>query len=76
MGPTLSKVEKIHVILGRSKQILKYSGAVQSAFKMHMCFFVRFFHSHCFFSAEIFRKRFLVLFFEKNVLFFKIVLVY
>ena len=48
------------------------SGVLQSAFKMHMCFFVRFFHSHCFFSAEIFRKCFLVLFFEKNVLFLKL----
>ena len=56
---------------------MDYAGVVQSAFKMHMCFFVRFFHSHCFFFSRNIQKALLSAFFLKNVLFFfKIVLVY
>ena len=38
------------------KKVLIITGVVQSAFKTHMCFFVRFFHSHCFFFSRNIQK--------------------
>ena len=43
---------------------------VRKCFIKHMCFIVLYFHSHAFFSLDIAKKRFFVLYFLKNVLYF------
>ena len=43
---------------------------VPKCFIKHMCFIVLYFHGHAFFSLEIAKKCFFVLYFLKNVLYF------
>ena len=46
------------------------SVVVPKCFIKHMCFIVLYFHGHAFFSQEIAKKCFFVLYFLKNVLYF------
>ena len=46
------------------------SVVVPKRFIKHMCFIVFYFHGHAFFSLEIAKKCFFVLYFLKNVLYF------
>ena len=43
---------------------------VPKCFIKHMCFIVLYFHGHAFFSPEITKRCFFVLYFLKNVLYF------
>ena len=68
---TCQKIPKIHGKVVTVKGFILYltTDLIRSAFKKHMCFFVLFFSSSSLILAKIFKKCFLVLFLDKNVLF-------
>ena len=50
--------------------LFKLAVVVPKCFIKHMCLIVLYFHGHAFFSLEIAKKCFFVLYFLKNVLYF------
>ena len=57
-------------IMVRFLQTVNITVVVPKCFIKHMCFIVLYFHGHAFFSLEIAKKCFFVLYFLKNVLYF------
>ena len=77
-------IERVHSLDVVSKNVDAYTSqfsyiccrnapltvVVPKSFIKHMCFIVLYFHGHAFFSLEIAKKCFFVLYFLKNVLYF------
>ena len=61
---------QISNVCANSNLCLFITVVVPKCFIKHMCFIVLYFHGHAFFSLEIAKKCFFVLYFLKNVLYF------
>ena len=67
-GKIAAHLEKL--VSSRPISFTVFAVVVPKCFIKHMCFIVLYFHGHAFFSQEIAKKCFFVLYFLKNVLYF------